>query len=211
MRRSAMTPDASPHRGTDALFRVAIGLALAASAGMTLWGVGTRSASLASELGHNAALETPMTLEDRVAVLTAELAQVRADTAKLREGQSDTSVELSQIRASLANAEIGLDALRAITDRNEARQSETAAQIASNLAKLKDETLHLRLALDETTTDFGSLRAGVANSEIGVDSLRATTREIRQRIQRIEAARDATSSIAKSHKHRVHRTWVAQR
>src|SRR4051794_12490936 len=208
MRRSPMTPDASSHRVTVTLFRVAIGLALAASAGMTLWGVGTRSTSLASELGHNAALETPMTLEDRVVVLTAELAQIRAETAKLREGQSDTPVELSQIRASLANAEIGLDALRNTTDRNEARQSDTTAQIASNLARLKDETLHLRLALDETTTDFGSLRAGVANSEIGVDSLRATTREIRQRIQRIEAARDATSSIGKSHKHRVHRNWV---
>src|SRR3954454_2469183 len=162
MRRSALTSDTSPHRGTDALFRVAIGLALAASAGMRLWGVGTLSTSLASELGHNAALETPMTLEDRVVVLTAELAQIRAETAKLREGQSDTSVELSQIRASLANAEIGLDALRNTTDRNEARQSDTTAQIASNLARLKDETLHLRLALDETTTDFGSLRAGVA-------------------------------------------------
>jgi predicted nucleic acid-binding Zn-ribbon protein len=48
-----------------------------------------------------------MTLEDRVAALTAELAQVNAETAKLRKTQSDTSEELSHIRATLANAEIG--------------------------------------------------------------------------------------------------------
>jgi chromosome segregation ATPase len=213
MRNPAMTPDAFPHRGTAAPFRVAIGLALAAGAGMMLWGIGTHSLSLsfASGLGRNAAPETPMTLEDRVAALTTELAQVKAETAKLREGQSGTSVELSHIRASLANAEIGLDALRTTTDENEARQGDTAAQIASNLAQLKDETLHLRLAQDETATEMGSLRAGVANSEIGVDSLRATTGEIRRQIQRIEAARDATGSIARSHRHHGHRKWVAQR
>ena len=102
-------------------------------------------------------------------------------------------------------------ALRTTTDENEARGRDTAAQIASNLAQLKDETLHLRLAQDDTATELGSLRAGVANSEIGVDALRATTGEIRQQIQRIEAARDTTSSIAKSHKHQGHRKWVAQR
>ena len=103
MRKSAMTPDALPHRGTAAPFRVAIGLALAASAGVMLWGVGTHCV-FASEFDRNAARETPMTLEDRVAALTAELAQVKAETAKLRASQGDTSGELSHIRASLANA-----------------------------------------------------------------------------------------------------------
>ena len=104
MGKSAMTPDALPYRGTVAPFRVAIGLALAASAGVMLWGVGTHCVS-ASEFGGDAARETPMmTLEDRVAALTAELAQVKAENAKLRESQSDTSEELSHIRASLANA-----------------------------------------------------------------------------------------------------------
>jgi len=210
MRKSAMTPDALPHHGTAAPFRVAIGLALAASAGVMLWGVGTHCV-FASEFDRNPARETPMTLEDRVAALTAELAQVKAENAKLRESQSDTSGELSHIRASLANAEIGLAALRTTTDENEAHRRDTAAQVASNLAQLKDETLHLRMAQDDTATEIGSLRAGVANSEIGVDALRATTGEIRQQIQRIEAARDTTSSIAKSHKHRGHRKWVAQR
>jgi chromosome segregation ATPase len=203
MRKPEMTPDAFPHRGTAARFRVTIGLALAAGAGTMLWGVGTHSLSFASE--------TPMTLEDRVAALTAELTQVKAGTAKLRESQGDTSEELSHIRASLANAEIGLAALRTTTDENEARGRDTAAQIESNLAQLKDETLHLRMAQDDTATELGSLRAGVANSEIGVDSLRATTGEIRQQIERIEAARDATGSIARSHKHRGHKKWVAQR
>jgi chromosome segregation ATPase len=203
MRKPEMTPDASPHRGTVAPFRVAIGLVLAAGAGTMLWGAGTHSLSFASE--------TPMTLEDRVAALTAELAQVKSGTAKLRESQGDTSEELSHIRASLANAEIGLAALRTTTDENEARGRDTATQIESNLAQLKDESLRLRMAQDDTATELGSLRAGVANSEIGVDSLRATTGEIRQQIERIEAARDATGSIARSHKHRAHKKWVAQR
>jgi len=211
MRKSAGTPDAFSHRGTAAPFRVAIGVALAASAGVILWGGGIRNVSFANEVGRNTALETPVTLEDRVAALTSELAQVKAETARLRESQGDTSEELSHMRAGLANAEIGLDALRTATDENEARGRDTAARIASNLDQLKDETLRLRLAQDDTVTDLGSLRAGVANSEIGVDRLRATTGEIRQQVQRIEAARDATSSIAGRHKHRVHRTWVAQR
>ena len=41
-------------------------------------------------------------------------------------------------------------------------------------------------AVADTATEIGSLRASVANSEIGVDSLRATTGEIRQQIERIE-------------------------
>ena len=72
-----------------------------------------------------------MTLEDRVAALTAELAQVKAETAKLRASQGDASAELSHMRASLANAETGLEALRTTTDENEARGRDTAAQIAS--------------------------------------------------------------------------------
>jgi uncharacterized small protein (DUF1192 family) len=234
--RKSMTSDALPHRGTAAPFRVAIGLALAASASVMLWVVGTHCVSAsefgrnaagenrgftrypvaylsvsASEFGRNAVGETPMTLEDRVAALTAELAQVKAETAKLRESQSDTSEELSHFRASLANAEIGLAALRTTTEGNEAHRRDTAAQVKAETAKLKDEMLHLRLAQDDTATDIGSLRAGVANSEIGVDSLRATTGELRQQIERIEAARDATGSIAKSRKHQGHKKWVAQR
>ncbi len=211
MRKSAMRPDALPRRGTAAPFRVAIGVALAASASVMLWGVGARNVSFATEFGRDAAQDIPTTLEDRVAVLTAELAQVKAETVKLRASHGETSEELSHMRASLANAEIGLEALRTTTGENEARRLDAAAQIASNLAQLKDETFHLRLAQDDTVTELGSLRAGVANSEIGVDSLRAATGEIRQQIQRIEVARDATSSIAKSHKHHGHRKWVAQR
>jgi chromosome segregation ATPase len=203
MRKPTMTPDANLHRGTAAPFRIAIGVALAASAGMMLWSVGAHSLSFASE--------TPITLEDRVAVLTAELAQVKAATAKLRDGQGDTSEELSHIRASLANAEIGLDTLRTTTDENEARRRDAAVQIEQNLAQMKDETLHLRMAQDDTATEMSSLRAGVANSEIGVDWLRATTGEIRQKIAGIEAARDATGSIPRTHKHRGHKNWVAQR
>ena len=200
MRKPAKT---FPHRGTAAPFRVAIGVALAASAGVMLWGLGTHSLAFASE--------TPVPLEERVAALTAELAQVKAETARLREGQGDTSEELAHLRAGLANADIGLASLRTATDENEARRRDAVAQIESSLAQMKDETLHLRMALDDTTTEIGSLRAGVANSEIGVDSLRASTGEIRRQIGRIEAVREATGSITKPRKHHGHRRWMAMR
>ncbi|MBV8699540.1 MAG: hypothetical protein JO052_17050, partial [Bradyrhizobium sp.] len=180
MRKPAMTPDASPHRGTAAPYRVALGLALAATAGVMLWGAGTQNVSFASELGRLIGYETPVTLEDRVAALTGELAQVKAETRRLRQNQGDTSEELSHLRAGLANAEIGLDALRTTTDENETRRRDAAAQIEQNLAQLKDQTLHLRMAQDDTATELGSLRAGVANSEIGIGSLRTTTGEIRK-------------------------------
>jgi hypothetical protein len=197
MRNPALTPDALPHRGTTAPFRVAVGLALAASAGLMAWGIGTHRLSFPNAV--------PLTLEDRVAVMMAELDQVKADTAKLRERQGDTSEELSHIRGSLANAEIGLGALRITTDENEARQRDAAAQIESNLAQLKGETLRLRMAQDDTATEIGSLRGGVANSEIGVDALRAATSRIGQQIERIEAVRDATGSIAGGPKHQDHK------
>jgi hypothetical protein len=111
------------------------------------------------------------------------------------------------MRASLANTEIGLGALRTTIDENEARRRDTAAQIEANLAQLKGETLRLRMAQDDTATEIGSLRAGVANSEIGIESLHATTGKIGQQIERIEAARDATGSIARSHKHQGHKRW----
>jgi chromosome segregation ATPase len=211
MRKPSTTPESFPHRGRAAPFRVAIGLALAATAGVMLWGVGSHSISFASELDRKAAPETATTLEDRVAVLTAELAELKVETFKLRVGQGDTFEELSNMRASLANAEIGLAALRTTTDENQTRGRDKVAQIESNLAQLKDMTLRLRMAQDDTATELGSLRAGKANSEIGIDSLRATTGEMHQQIQRIEAARDATSSIARSHRHHGHRRWVAQR
>jgi regulator of replication initiation timing len=190
MRKPAMTPGAFPHRGTAAPFRVAIGLALAVGAGTMLWGVGTHGLAFASEFGRNTARETPMTLEDRVAALTAELAQVKAETAKLRESQGDTSEELSHMRASLANAEIGLQALRTTTDENEARGHDTAAQIASNLAQLKDETLHLRLAQAWRTARSASTRSAGPRA-------RSASRSSASRLPRTRPVRSprATTSI----------------
>jgi hypothetical protein len=48
MRKSAMMTDALPHRGTAARLRVAIGLALGASAGGMFWGFGIHSVSARS-------------------------------------------------------------------------------------------------------------------------------------------------------------------
>jgi methyl-accepting chemotaxis protein len=201
MRKSAMMTDALPHRGRAARLRLGIGLALGASAGGMFWGVGIHSVSASPSLYWRLDNDKFDQLEERVAVQTVELAQVKAENAKLRQSQSDTSEDLSHFRATLANAEIGLAALRATTDENEARRRDTAAQIASNAAQLKDETLHLRMALDDTASEMGSVRASVANSAIGVDSLRATAAEMRQQIDRINVASDATGSIPKRHKH----------
>jgi hypothetical protein len=203
MRNPATTPEASPHRSTASPFRVLIVLVLGASAGMTLWGVGTHRLSIPSA--------PPLTLEDRVALMMVELDQVKAETAKLRESQGDTSEELSHIRGSLATAEIGLAELRTTTDENEARRRNAASQIEANLTELKDMTLRLRTAQDDTATELGSLRAGAANSEIGIDALRATTGKIGQQIEGIEAASEATGSITRSHKHQGRKKWVAQR
>src|SRR5438874_1110346 len=185
--RKSMTSDALPHRGTAAPFGVAIGLALAASASVMLWVVGTHCVSAsefgrnaagenrgftrypvaylsvsASEFGRNAVGETPMTLEDRVAALTAELAQVKAETAKLRESQSDTSEELSHFRASLANAEIGLAALRTTTAENEAHQRDTAAQVKAETAKLRERQSDPCEELSHIPADIATPDAGLA-------------------------------------------------
>jgi len=202
MPKLTMAPDALPHRGTAASSRIAVGLVLAAGASAVLWSVGAHNLSFASA--------TSVTIEDRVAALTAELAQVRRETAVLREIQGESSEEFAHIRAGLANAEISLAGLRTTTDENEARRRDTTAQIESNLAQLKTETLRLRMAQDDTTTEMGSLRAGVANGEIGLDSLRTTTGDMRLQIGRIEAVTEATSSITRGHR-RHHRKWVAQR
>jgi hypothetical protein len=56
---------------------------------------------------------------------------------------------------SLANAEIGLAALRTTTEENEAHRRIAAAQIASTFAQLKQEKLQLRMAPDDTATEIG--------------------------------------------------------
>src|SRR5690349_15704048 len=176
MATSAMTPDSLAHRGTAALFRVAMGLALAASAGVMLWGVGTHCVS-ASEFGRDAARETPMTLKERVVVLTAELAQVKTENTKLRESQSDISEELAHIRASLANAEISFEALRTTTEKNEAHRLVTGAEIASNLAQVKTDNTKLRESQSDTSEELSYIRARLANDEIRLEAMRTTIDE----------------------------------
>ena len=138
MRRSVMRPDALLHCGAASRFRVAIGLAVAASAGVMLWGGGTQSV-LATESGRNAAREnrgstrypvvaylsvsasefdrnvageTPMTLEDTVAALSAELAQVKAETAKLLKAAEDQKKRLeAQLGSPMIETLKGTDGL----------------------------------------------------------------------------------------------------
>jgi chromosome segregation ATPase len=197
MRKTTKTPDAPSSSGTISL-RTILSLALAASAGVMLWSSGGAN-------GLTFANSASPTLETRVATLTAELAQVKAETAKLRDRQNDASGELFQIRASLTTAETGLATLRTFTDDNEARNRDTADKLESELAVLKRVTVRLRSAQEDTATDLSGLRASAANSEIGIEQLRTTTGEIRQQMARIETAREATSSISRTHKHRVKR------
>jgi chromosome segregation ATPase len=193
-----MMPEGLPYRGPAAPFRVGIGLALAASAGVMLWGVGSHCVS-ASEFGRDLPQETSiMTLEDRVAALTAELAKVKAENAKLRESQSDISEELSYIRASLANGEIGLAALRTTTDENDAHRRVTTAQIASNLAQIDTENAKLRETQSNTSKELFRIRASLANGEIALAALRTTINE-NEANRRVTAAQIASNLAQLEH------------
>ena len=192
------TPDVPPSSGAASL-RIVMSLALAASAGVIWWSSGSATSFSFAHDGSPA-------LETRVAALTSELHQLKVETAKLRDRQSDSSEDLSQIRASLTSAETGLAALRITTDENEARRRDTADRIESDIAMLKRQTIRLREAHEDTATELNSLRASAATGEIGIEQLRTTTSEIRQQIARIDTAREATSSIARAHKpYRVRR------
>ena len=193
MRKPDKTPDLPSNSGNASL-RIVMSLALAASVGVIWWsGSGETSFSFTSE--------RPMTLDARVAALTSELAQLKTETALLRERQSDTSGELLQLRASLTTAETGLAALRTTADESEARRRDTADKIESEIAVLKRLTVRVRASQEDTATELSGLRATAANNEIGIDALRATTGDIRQHVARIELAREATGSIARSHRH----------
>lgn len=198
MRKPNKTPDHPPGRGTTSS-RMVMSLALAASAGVIWWSSGgAKSFSFASDGAP--------TLETRVAALTSEFNELKAETAKLHERQNDTSGELLQLRASLSGAETGLTTLRTATDESEARRRDTADKIESNIAMLKRLTIRLRTAQEDSAAELGSLQATTANNEIGLAELRASTGDMRQQIARIEMARDATSSIGRPHKiHRVRR------
>lgn len=175
-----------------------MGLALAASASVMWWSGGAKSFSFA--------LESSSTLESRVAALTSELNELKTETAKLRDRQDGTSDELLQLRASVGGVETGLALLRTATDQSEARSRDDADKIQSDIAVLKRATIRLRTAQEDVASELGSLRASAANAEIGLDSLRTSTGELRQQITRLDMAREATSSIGKPHKaHRVRR------
>ncbi|MGJ4929408.1 hypothetical protein ACQR1I_24120 [Bradyrhizobium sp. HKCCYLS2038] len=196
MRKPTKTPDASPSSGTASL-RVVLSLALAASAGAMWWtSGGAKSLSFA---------DTSPSLESRVAVLTSELNQLKTETARLRERQNDTSGELIQLRASLTSTETGLATLRTASSESASLQRDAADKIESDIALLKRQTIRLRSAQEDTSAELSGLRASAATSEIGIEQLRTNAGEIRQQIARIELARDATSSIGRTHKHRVRR------
>ncbi len=198
MRKPAKTPQLPPSRGA-ASSRIVMSLALAVSAGAVWWSTGGAK-------DFSFARDGAPTLETRVAALTSELSELKAETAKLRERQDDTSGELLQLRASLSGAETGLATLRTAADESEARRRDTADKIESNIAMLKRLTIRLREAQEDTAGQLGGLQATAANNQIGIDELRASTGDMRQQIARIEIARDATSSIGRPHRtHRVRR------
>jgi hypothetical protein len=105
-----------PRRGRQT--RIAATLALMFAAGLVL----TTPVRADSE-----AISGPG-VEDRLARLESEVARLRQEQVILRSSQGDTSEELGHIRAALANASIGLDALRAsIEERNQGRGRADAA------------------------------------------------------------------------------------
>ncbi|MFN5689998.1 hypothetical protein [Bradyrhizobium sp.] len=123
----------------------------------------------------------------------------------MRERQNDTSGEIVQLRATLTSAETGLASLRTAADVTEAIRRDTADKIESDIALLKRQTIRLRTAQEDASTELSGLRAAAANSEIGIEQLRTSTGQIRQQVARIETLREATGSIGRVHKHRVKR------
>ncbi|CCD86666.1 conserved exported protein of unknown function [Bradyrhizobium sp. ORS 285] len=195
--RKPTTPDVPPKSGTASL-RIAMSLALAASAGVIWWsGGGANSFTFAGNGSPS--------LETRVAALTSELTQLKAETARLRDRQNDTSGDLVQLRASLTSAETGLATLRTAADESESRRRDTADRIEQDIALLKRQAIRLRTAQEDTSAELSSLRVAAATSDMGIEQLRTSTSEIRQQVARIETAREATSSIARMHKHRARR------
>ncbi|GLH81826.1 hypothetical protein SSBR45G_67350 [Bradyrhizobium sp. SSBR45G] len=197
MHKSTKTPDVPPKSGTASL-RIVMSLALAASAGVIWWSGGGAN-------GFTLAMGGPSSLETRVAALSSELSQLKAETARLRDRQNDASGELIQLRASLTSAETGLATLRTAADDTEARRRDVADRIESDIALLKRQAIRLRTAQEDTSAELSGMRAAAATNEIGIDQLRTTTGEIRQQVARIETAREATSSISRMHKHRARR------
>ncbi|CCE03962.1 hypothetical protein [Bradyrhizobium sp. STM 3809] len=197
MQKPTKTPDVPPSSGASSL-RIVMSLALAASVGVIWWsGGGAQSLSFS--------MERSPSLETRVAALTSEINQLKSETARLRDRQNDASGELIQLRASLTSAETGLATLRTAADDSEARRRDAADKIESDIALLKRQAIRLRSAQEDTSAELSGLRAAAANNEIGIDQLRTTTGEIRQQVARIETAREATSSISRTPRHRVRR------
>jgi len=114
------------------------------------------------------------TLEDRLNELASEVAQLRGEAVSLRSAQSDTTTELSHIRAGLANAEIGLDSLRASVDGHEASRHDAEAGFDTELNRLKAQTASLQASQGSIEDQLPSMRANIDNNEIGLVSLRAT-------------------------------------
>ncbi|MGJ5202686.1 hypothetical protein [Bradyrhizobium sp. HKCCYLR20261] len=197
MRKTVKTPDAPPSSGTTSL-RIVLSLALAASAGVMWWSSGGANSLSFAGIGSSS-------LETRVAALTSEITQLKAETAQLRDRQNDTSGELLQLRASLSTAETGLATLRTTADDSEIRRRETADKIEQDLALLKRQAIRLRSAQEDVTTELGGMRTAAANTDMAIEQLRTSTGEMRKQLTRIETAREATSSISRSRPHRVKR------
>ena len=160
------------------------------------------------EIGRALALGEPAPAGEESAAPATMVFQVRRQA--MEDGEAPPPAPVIRVARAPTFWSQG-NPLRATTDDNEARRRDTTTQIESKLAQLKTETLRLRMAQADTGIEIGSLRAGMANSEIGLDTLRSTTSDIRLQIGRIEAASDVTASIGKSHRHHSHRKSMAQR
>jgi len=79
---------------------------------------------------------TDPSVENRLAQLDSQLAQVRTQSDALRAAQSDTAEELGHIRAAIANADIGLDQLRSSIDERDTIARKAIADVSGRVDRL---------------------------------------------------------------------------
>lgn len=101
---------------------------------------------VATTAGARCGSELDAAVDERLSELESDIAQLKQEAVALHAGQSDTSEELGHIRASLANATIGLESLRSSIDDNDLGRRQAIADFGRRIERLE----HAVAASDRT-------------------------------------------------------------